>query len=117
MHRPSPRPLLALLLCVLAAGFAAGASASDIPSYDITLRDHRFEPARITIPAGRKVLLVVHNRDATPEEFESNDFNREKLIPGGRSARIYVGPLKAGSYRFFGEFHADSAQGVLVVED
>jgi plastocyanin len=108
------RVFLGLALGLLSA---ASAVAADLPQVELSIKDHRFEPARITIPAGRKVVLVVHNRDATPEEFESNEFNREKVILGGRTARIYVGPLQAGSYRFFGEFHADSAQGVLVVEE
>jgi len=114
MHRPIRIAFLAL---ALGLSTIATAFAADLPSVELNIRQHRFEPARVTIPAGRKVLLVVHNRDATPEEFESNEFNREKVIMGGRSARIYVGPLKAGSYRFYGEFHADSAQGVLVVEE
>ncbi len=108
---------IASLMFLLFLGLAASAAAADLPTIELSIRNHRFEPATVTIPAGRKVVLVVHNRDATPEEFESNEFNREKVIMGGRSARIYVGPLEAGRYRFFGEFHADSAQGVLVVED
>ncbi len=104
----------AFLLCTLLAG---SAMAGDLPTYELNIQNHRFTPEKIVIPAGRKVLLVVHNRDATPEEFESNDFNREKVILGGQKARIYVGPLDAGRYRFFGEFHADSAQGVLIVEE
>lgn len=114
MHRLFRLALSALVLGLLGT---APAMAADLPQVELSIKDHRFEPARITIPAGRKVVLVVHNRDATPEEFESNEFNREKVILGGRTARIYVGPLKAGTYRFFGEFHADSAQGVLVVEE
>ena len=113
-----PRLLrIASLVFLLGLGPVASAAAADLPTVQLSIRNHRFEPATVTIPAGRKVVLLVHNRDATPEEFESNEFNREKVIMGGRCARIYVGPLEAGRYRFFGEFHADTAQGVLVVED
>lgn len=114
MSRLFRTPSLVLALCLM---LAASADAADLPSVELNIRNHRFEPATVVIPAGRKVVLVVHNRDATPEEFESNEFNREKVIMGGHSARIYVGPLKAGSYRFFGDFHPDSAQGVLKVEE
>ena len=114
MHRLFQTASLALSLGALIAG---SAMAADMPSVELSIQNHRFTPAQVTIPAGRKVVLVVHNRDATPEEFESNEFNREKVILGGQSARIYVGPLKAGTYRFFGEFHPDSAQGVLVVKE
>lgn len=113
MHRLT-HPMIVLLLA-LAASFPA--LASDMPAYKISIKNHVFTPATVTIPAGRKVVLEVHNGDATPEEFESNDFNREKIIIGGQTARIYVGPLAAGTYHFFGEFHADTAKGVLVVED
>ncbi len=78
--------------------------------------NHRFQPATLTIPANTKVQLVIENRDATPEEFESNDFNREKIILPNSSAVIFVGPLRPGQYRFFGEFNPATAQGVLRVE-
>ena len=52
------------------------------------------------MPAGQRIKLVVHNQDATPEEFESHSLNREKVIPGGAKATIYIGPLKPGRYTF-----------------
>ncbi len=110
------RTVAAIVLALGLGVTSVAAVSGDLPTVEVSIRNHRFEPAQLTIPAGRKVVLVVHNRDATPEEFESNEFNREKIIPGGRSAKIYVGPLDAGRYRFFGDFHPDSAQGVLVVE-
>jgi len=111
------RPIVLSLSLLLASAGSAPAAAADLPSVTVIIRNHGFTPDKVTIPAGRKVVLVVHNQDLTPEEFESNEFNREKLILGGQTARIYVGPLKAGHYRFFGEFHADTAQGVLVAEE
>ena len=69
----------------------------------------------------RGVVIVddtVHHtvHDPTPEEFESFDFNREKIIAGGSQAVIFVGPLKPGRYNFFGEFNMETAQGYLVVK-
>ena len=32
----------------------------------IVIKNHRFEPAEITVPAGKKVKLVIDNQDATP---------------------------------------------------
>jgi plastocyanin len=90
--------------------------AAEMPSYTLVIREHRFEPAELTIPAGQKVKLVVQNQDSTPEEFESHELNREKVIPGNTSANIFVGPLPAGSYPFFGEFHPDTAQGRLIAK-
>lgn len=100
------------LVGVLMQATAAGA-AQDV--YTITIRNHRFEPAEISIPAGRKVRLLVKNADPTPEEFESFELNREKIVSGGAEATIYVGPLDPGTYPFFGDFHQDTAKGRIVV--
>ena len=84
--------------------------------FAIAIRDHRFEPAEIRVPANQKVKLVVHNQDASPEEFESHELNREKVIAPGSKAGIYIGPLKPGRYAFFGEFNEKTARGVVIVE-
>ena len=96
--------------------FALPALAADTTSYDITIKNHKFEPATVTIPADTKVKLNVKNADATPEEFESHDLSREKIIPGNSQAVIMVGPLKKGTYKFFGEFNQATAQGQIVVQ-
>ena len=103
----------ALALTALGAGRSI---AAEPPSLRLQIVNHRFQPAALTIPANTKVKLVVENRDATPEEFESNDFDREKVILPNSSAVIFVGPLRPGQYRFFGEFNPATAQGVLRVE-
>lgn len=86
------------------------------PVFELEIRDHLFQPEEIRIPAHTKVKLVVHNRDTTPEEFESYELNREKVIMGGRKANIFIGPLEPGVYPFFGEFNPRTAQGRVVVE-
>jgi len=102
---------LLLLTCLLS--FTAYAADSD---YKLVIRDHRFQPAEITIPSGKKVRLIVENQDATPEEFDSYELNREKVIAGKSQAILFIGPLKPGRYSFVGEFNADTAKGVIVVE-
>jgi plastocyanin len=82
----------------------------------LTLRNNRFEPAEIRVPAGTKVKLVIRNLDATAEEFESHELNREKVIAAGAAATVYVGPLDPGRYPFYGEFHQSTARGVVVAE-
>jgi hypothetical protein len=104
---------------VLLAGLVALAAISlsvNAEPYTLTLKDHRFEPTRLVVPAGTRIKLIVKNLDPTAEEFESYELNREKVIPGGSVAAIYIGPLKPGEYPFFGEFHADSATGTIVAE-
>ena len=94
---------------------AAGAQAAD-PEVTLVIKNHRFEPAELKVKAGEKIKLVVHNQDSTPEEFESHSLNREKVIPGGQKATIFIGPLKPGRYTFFGEYNEKTAQGVVVAE-
>jgi plastocyanin len=90
-------------------------SAADI-EVALTIKDHRFQPAEVRVPAGQKIKLVVSNQDATPEEFESHALNREKVIAPGGKANIYIGPLAPGRYPFVGEFHEKTAQGVVIAE-
>lgn len=84
--------------------------------YEIKIKDHAFIPAELIVPAGEKIRLKVHNQDATPEEFESHDMNREKVIAGGKIATIFVGPLEPGKYHYFGEFNMDTANGTIIAE-
>jgi len=92
---------------------SAGAADEGIA---LSIKDHRFDPAEIAVPAGQKVKLVVTNHDATPEEFESSALDVEKVVPGGTTATITIGPLEPGRYEFVGEFHEDSAKGAVVVK-
>ncbi|MDP5136170.1 cupredoxin domain-containing protein [Rheinheimera baltica] len=80
----------------------------------LVLKDHLFSPSHLHVPAGVKIKVRLINQDATPEEFESFALNREKVVLGKAEAVLYLGPLKAGEYDFFGDFHPDSAKGVLI---
>lgn len=102
-------------LIVLLSLFSLNVYAAD-HERTLVIREHRFEPAELRVPAGAKLKLIVHNQDATPEEFESHQLNREKVIAPGARAVIYVGPLEPGSYPFFGEFNEKTARGILVAE-
>lgn len=99
----------AAFLSVVPAVFAA-------EDYELVIKDHRFIPETLEIPAGQKVKIVIDNQDATPEEFESYELNREKIIQGNGKGIIFVGPLKAGTYPFFGEFNMDTAKGQIIAK-
>lgn len=103
---------LAAFMAVAAGG---GAFAASETPFELTIRDHRFEPAELTVPAGRRLAITVHNGDASPEEFESAALGVEKIVSAGRQVVVRVGPLAAGRYDFVGEFHRDTAKGTLVV--
>lgn len=93
----------------------AMSQAADL-EYQLTIRNHQFSPAELQVPAGKKIKLTVINQDSTPEEFESHSLNREKVIAGNAKASIYVGPLAAGKYEFFGEFNEKTARGAIVAQ-
>ena len=93
---------------------AGGWAAQD--AYVITIQDHRFSPAELTIPARTKVKIIVENQDATPEEFESYDLNREKVVTGKGKFTLYLGPLNPGKFKYFGDFHPNTAQGIIIVK-
>lgn len=82
--------------------------------FEIIIRDHLFFPSTLEIPAGQKIRLLIINEDATAEEFESYELNREKVITGNSRTVIFIGPLKPGEYPFFGEFYPRTAQGKII---
>jgi hypothetical protein len=104
-----------VVLAVLAALFAGTANADETPR--LTIKDHKFQPERLEVPAGIKFRLSVKNDDPTAEEFESFELNREKVVPPGKEIPVFLGPLESGKqYPFFGDFHRDTAKGVLVAK-
>ena len=100
-----------LLLLSLLLPFNAHAA-----DYRLTIKEHQFQPTEVVVPSGVKIKLVIENQDATPEEFESHDLNREKVIAGHSTATIFIGPLSPGRYAFIGEFHQATAKGVIVAQ-
>jgi plastocyanin len=106
-------PRIAVLVTVLALSLSAQAADNE---FTLVIQDHKFEPKEIVVPTGKKVKLIIENRDASPEEFESRALNREKIIAGKSKATIFIGPLKAGQYPFVGEFNEKTAQGVVVAQ-
>ena len=103
-----------LLACLL-IGFSFSATAADI-EIKLVIENHRFQPEIVDVPAGKKVKLLIENRDSTAEEFESHSLNREKVIPCKSTGTVYIGPLAAGSYPFVGEFNEKTAKGVIVAK-
>ena len=89
---------------------------ADKPVFELEIRDHLFIPEVLIVPANTRIKLLVRNHDPSPEEFESYELNREKVIMGKREAVIFIGPLLPGEYPFFGEFHPETALGKVITE-
>lgn len=107
----------ASLIIGLIAGSAAVAQPAPKPMVvALTLDQHRFTPAAITIPAGQRVQIVLNNHDPALEEFDSDDLGVEERVTPGATIRFELGPLKPGVYSFMGEFHAKTAQGTITAK-
>jgi plastocyanin len=108
--------LRGVTLAVLGFVLVWGVAWADEATVQLTIREHRFEPAEVVVPAGKTIKLVIHNADATPEEFDSSVLNREKVIAGGATVTVYLSAMEPGRYPFVGEFHEDTAKGQIVAK-
>ena len=113
-RRQPPTGLIACLLVGLAT-LTTHVLAAD-SNLQIDVHDHRFTPAEVHVAAHQRIRLTVRNLDSTAEEFESYSLNREKIVPAGATVVLYLGPLEPGRYPFFGDYHQDTASGVVVAE-
>jgi Cupredoxin-like domain len=105
--------------CALAAILAvipAPALAEDPFTIDLKLRDHRFEPGEIKAPAGKPIAITLKNEDDAVEEFDSSALRTEKIVTPRGTITIRLKPLAAGRYPFQGEYHPETAQGMLIIE-
>jgi Cupredoxin-like domain len=99
-----------VLLVVLAG------CGNESPGIPVTLKDHRFTPAEIHVKANEPALITLTNQDGAAEEFDSTALKVEKVVPGHETGNVRLRPLAAGRYPFMGEYHSDTAQGVVVAE-
>jgi plastocyanin len=96
-----------LALCTQAAGAAP---------VTLTIKDHKFAPAEIRVKADTPSEFTIVNQDATVEEFDSTSLKVEKVVSGNAQGTVRIRPLAPGRYPFMGEFHSDSAEGVVIAE-
>ena len=105
-------PLIAAAMTAL----PAASFADDPVAIGLRLKDHKFEPSEIKAPAGKAIAITLKNEDDAVEEFDSTALRTEKIVTKGGMITIKLKPLAAGRYPFQGEYHPNTAQGVLIVE-
>ena len=110
------RVALAVVAAAIGLIPAIALKADDVPNIPVTIKDHRFDPSEIHVPQGKPVVLTITNKDPTPEEFDSTALKVEKVIVGGTYGTVRLRPLGPGRYPFIGEYHSDTAQGVVISE-
>ncbi|MGD9787194.1 MAG: cupredoxin domain-containing protein [Sulfuricellaceae bacterium] len=92
------------------------ANAAELPVYNLAIQNGRFYPETIEVKAGERFKIIITNKGPGAEEFESTELRKEKVLAPGVTSFLVFAPLKPGSYRFFGEFHPDTAQGRIVAK-
>jgi plastocyanin len=107
------RLALPALSSVLLLGAVSPASAAPEARLTLTLKDHRFTPESVQVPAGQRIRIELINQDAATEEFDSEDLHVEKDVTPNGKVSFVVGPLKPGAYSFMGELHPDTASGTI----
>lgn len=96
--------------------FSLNTMADDMPYFELKIKNHKFDIEKIEVPAGKKFKIKVINEDSTSEEFESNSMIVEKFLGPKRSLTVTLGPLKPGTYEYFGEFHMKTAKGIVIAK-
>lgn len=108
--------VLKSLLFGAAAMLCAVPALADDGPIPITLKNHRFSPAEIHLKANVSNVIALTNNDDTAEEFDSTSLKVEKVVASHSSGNIRLRPLSPGRYPFMGEYHSETAQGVVIAE-
>jgi plastocyanin len=107
---------LAVFIFVLAVSLTTQALAGN-RQVELVAKDGTYSPTEVVMAPGEKIDLIVKNQGSDAEEFESIELKREKIVAPGKSITVRLGPLKAGAYPFFGDFHPGTAKGKVVVKE
>jgi len=101
------RRLLALLFLAWSGMLFGGmaVAAEELPAFEVVVRDGVFIPARIEVPAGRRVKLVLINEGPGPLEFENDEMRIEKVLNAGARSFVVLPKLKSGQYDFADEYN------------
>ena len=88
----------------------------DMPTFLLVIKNGHLFPETLEVPANTKFRLEVRNEGPGAAEFESLELKKETVLAPGVTRKLVFYPLKPGSYKFFDEFHADTAQGRIVAK-
>lgn len=100
-------------VAALVVPLAGVVHAEDLPTFRLEMADGKLNPARIEVPAGKRVKIEVRNTGKGAVEFESVQLRKEKVLAPGAESFVVIAPLDPGEYKFFDDFH-QQAQGVIV---
>jgi len=104
-----------VLLAVLIAAIPISQGLADEPIV-VHLKNHKFSPSTIKVKANKPSMILLYNDDDGADEFDSSSLKIERVVPGHAKANIRIRALAPGKYPFMGEFHAATAQGMVIAE-
>ena len=107
---------LAFTVAALAVVGCSGPKADDTAAIPVRLKDHKFSPSEIVVKADQPAVIALTNADNVAEEFDSDSLKVEKVVAGGQKGMVRLRPLPPGRYPFMGEYHAQTAQGVVIAQ-
>ena len=97
-------------LASLAAALPLMASAETV---QLVVKDHHFLPDHVQVPADARFRIELANQDDTTDELESTDMKFEKIVVPGGKIGVFAGPLHPGTYKFYDEYHQETATGQI----
>ena len=107
----------ALFSAVFAFAMAStAASADDMPTLKVLMKDGRIFPEMLEVPANTRFRLEVRNEGPGAAEFESLELKKELVLAPGVTRNLVFFPTKPGTYKFFDDFHPETGQARIVVK-
>lgn len=95
---------------------STAAIAEDLPTFKLLMKGGRFYPETIEVPANTRFRMAITNEGPGATEFESLDLKKELVLAPGVTRNLVFFPMRPGSYKFFDDFHPDTARGVIIAK-
>ena len=73
----------AVVLAIVLAALGVPGTPAFAQEFNLVIRNHKFEPEEIRVPAGKRVSIYVSNEDATPEDIEEMAAIVEEAVRAG----------------------------------
>lgn len=86
------------------------AQSGELPTFQIVAKAGRLFPARLEVPIGKRIKLVIKNEGVGPIEFENLAMRVEKVLAPGATSFVVLPKLKPGEYEFIDEFHLETGK-------
>lgn len=108
--------LSTLVFFLIYTFFSTTLYATNLLTFKLEIKDGKFFPNDIIVPAKKKIKITIYNIGKTAAEFESTELRKEKVLAPGAKSFIVIAPLRAGKYKFFDDFHLNMPIGFIIAQ-